>query len=145
MEGRGGGSLLVNIHSGSLFRISKACSKSQPRSLINQKVHAPPPPFRYYFKVPMWPELIACDITVETVKRRASSCYDAAPKKLCFKSYRPGKTAIVLGYVRALAPLITICLHWHEGEACVCVCASVCHCVSAQRSQRTLAYSHTCT
>lgn len=51
-----------------------------------------------------------------------SSCCDAAPK-LRFKSYRPGKTAIVLGYVRGLAPLLTICLHWHEGEVCVIVCA----------------------
>lgn len=41
------------------------------------------------------------------------------------KSYRSGKTAIVWGYARSLAPLLAICLHWHEGPT-VCVCACAC-------------------
>lgn len=55
-------------------------------------------------------------------------------------SYCPGKTAIVLGYVRALALLLTICLHWHEGEVCVIVCefaTTTMHC--------THSHIHTCT
>lgn len=36
-------------------------------------------------------------------------------------SCRQGMTAIVLGCVRTLAALLTICLYWHEGDVCVIV------------------------
>lgn len=60
---------------------------------------------------------------------------------LHFKSYRLGEISIVLGYVRALAPLLTICLYWHEGEACVFVrdCATIA--TTFARSSRTCALS----
>lgn len=57
--------------------------------------------------------------------------------RLRFKSRRPGETAIVLGYVRALAPLLTICLHWHEGEVCVFV-------LLVGSNHNMLAHLHTC-
>lgn len=71
--------------------------------------------------IPTWFGLISCYVIVKTVISECLHVGDAAPT-LCFMSYCPGKTAIVLGYVRALALLLTICLHWHEGKVCVIVC-----------------------